>query len=138
MAIEPTIKCSDISRSLDFYTRVLDFVIVLAPDPDPTAFMSKYSLLEREGSRVHLSSYGGDGVFGNVIYVRVDDIDPLYTQFVANGLRTDAHDEFPSLRIPPVEQTWGMKEFSVTDPDGNKITFGHPLDQETSDLSIEP
>ena len=100
-------------------------MIVQPPDPDPTSFMSKYSFIERDGCFVHLSSHGGDGVYGNVIYVRVEDIDPLFSKFVANGLNTDDPNEYPSLRIPPVVQTWGMKEFSVTDPDGNKITFGH-------------
>ena len=127
MAIEPFIKCSDVSRSLTFYTETLDFRVVQAPDADPTSFMSKYALIERGGCLVHLSSHSGDGVFGNVVYVRVDDIDPLYRKFVANGLNTDAPDEYPSLRIKPVVQTWGMKEFSVTDPDGNKITFGHRI-----------
>ncbi len=127
MAIEPFIKCSDILISLEFYTNVLDFVIVRPPDPDPTSFMSKYSQIERGGCLVHLSSHGGDGVFGNVIYVRVDDIDSLYRKFVANGLKIDSPTEYPSLRMPPFKQTWGMKEFTVTDPDGNKITYGHEL-----------
>ncbi len=127
MAIEPTIKSSDISRSLEFYVGVLDFVVLQPPDSDPNAFMSKYSLISRDGCPVHLSSHGSDGVFGNILYVRVDDIEPLYNKFVANGLNTQTPNEYPSLRIPPVEQTWGMKEFSVTDPDGNKITFGHPI-----------
>ncbi|MGI9303322.1 MAG: bleomycin resistance protein [Gammaproteobacteria bacterium] len=127
MAIEPFKRCSDISQSLEFYTRILDFVVVHAPDTDPTAFMSKYSLIERDGCLVHLSSHSGDGVFGNVLYVRVDDVDTLYHRFVANGLNTDERDRYPSLRIQPVEQTWGMKEFSIADPDGNKITFGHQI-----------
>lgn len=127
MAIEPCIKCSDISKSLNFYTQVLDFVVVQPPDSDPASFMSKYSLLERDGCLVHLSSHEGDGVFGNVVYVRVDDIDPLYHDYVRNGLNVHTPSEYPSLRIPPVEQTWGMKEFSVSDPDGNKMTFGHQM-----------
>ena len=125
MSIEPFIKCSHISKSLDFYTGVLDFVSVQPPDPDPNSFMSKYALLERQGCLVHLSSHKGDGTFGNVLYVRVDNVDSLYRKFVANGLNTDSSTDYPALRIPPVKQTWGMKEFSVMDPDGNKITFGH-------------
>jgi len=127
MAIEPCIKCSNISKSLEFYCGILDFIVVQPPDPDPTSFMSKYALLERDNCLVHLSSHKGDGVFGNVVYVRVGDIDPLYRQYVNNGLNTHTAAEYPSLRIPPVEQTWGMKEFSVSDPDGNKITFGHQM-----------
>lgn len=127
MAIEPFIKCSDIAKSLEFYSGILDFIVVQAPDPDTTSFMSKYSLIERDSCLVHLSSHEGDGVFGNVIYIRVSDIDPLYRHYVNNGLNIHAPNDYPSLRIPPIEQSWGMKEFSVTDPDGNKITFGHQI-----------
>lgn len=124
VAIEPFIKCSNIKQSLAFYTQILDFSVVVAPDPDPEAFMSMYAYLEREGSGVHLSQHAGDGVFGNVIYVRVADITPLYQKFVANGLNTDNPEQLPAVTIKPVLQTWGMHEFAVADPDGNRITFG--------------
>ena len=127
MGVEPCIKCSGVRTSLKFYTEVLDFKVVQEPDADPTSFMSKYSLIEREGSLLHLSSHGGDGFFGHNVYVRVEDIDPLYRKFLSNGLNDSDPQKFPSLRIPPVEQSWGMKEFSVSDPDGNKITFGHSM-----------
>lgn len=127
MGLEPTIKCSEIARSLNFYTTVLDFEVVSPPDPDPASFMSKYALLRRDGCLMHLSAHGGDGVFGNVVYVRVRNVDPLYKKFVSNGLNITSADQNPCLRIPLVEQTWGMKEFAVSDPDGNKLTFGHQL-----------
>ncbi|MEM7195153.1 MAG: VOC family protein [Pseudomonadota bacterium] len=127
MSIEPTIKCSDISASIEFYTQILDFGVLVAPDPDPSAFMSKYACLEREGDCVHLSSHAGDGCFGGLFYVRVDDIDKLYAGFTENGLDINMPCSGAGLRIAPVDQTWGMREFSVVDPDGNKLTFGHEL-----------
>ncbi len=121
MSIEPFIKCSKIKESLDFYTETLDFKVIRAPDTDPESFMSVYAFLEREGSFVHLSEHSGDGVFGNVIYVRVDNIDITYNQFIENGLKKQNKG---GLTMEPVAQTWGMKEFAVTDPDGNRLTFG--------------
>ena len=121
MSIQPFIKCSQIKASLAFYTEILDFNVVQAPDPDPNAFLSVYAFIERDGSFVHLSEHSGDGVFGNVIYVRVENIDKIYEQFILNGL--EAHSK-GGLTMKPVTQTWGMKEFSVKDPDGNRITFG--------------
>jgi len=120
MAIESVIKCSDITASLEFYTQVLDFNVVQAPDPDPSAFMSRYAFMNRDGSGVHLSSHGGDGVYGNALYIRVPDIDVLYQAFVDNGLVTHNSEVNPCVRIKPVEQTWGMREF-------NRLTFGHEL-----------
>jgi len=127
MAIEPCIKCSDIQASLTFYTEVLDFMIKVAPDTDENVFMSKYALLNRDNDNVHLSSHEGDGVFGNLIYVRVENVDKLYRDYISRGLNTEHPDDYPALTIELTEQTWGMKEFSVRDPDGNKITFGQPL-----------
>jgi len=127
MTIEACMKCSDITSALSFYTGILDFTVEVQPDSDPQAFLSKYALLKRESSLLHLSSHEGDGVFGNLIYVRVDSIEKLYTEFVARGLNTDHPDKYPALTIGLTEQTWGMKEFSVRDPDGNKITFGQEI-----------
>lgn len=86
MSIEPFIKCSQIKASLAFYTEILDFKVVQAPDPDPTSFMSVYAFLERGGSHAHLSEHSGDGVFGSVIYVRVENIDSTYKTLIENGL----------------------------------------------------
>lgn len=127
MAIVPFIKCSDISTSLKFYTEILDFTVRSAPDPDPISHGSKHALLEREGCFVHLSGHEGDGVFGNVNYLRVENIDSLYRIFEANGLNVTDIGGCPALRCGPVEQSGDIKEFWVNDPDGNVIYFGHPI-----------
>ena len=125
MSIEPFIHCSDIISSLSFYTKLLDFKVVQAPDPDPEAFMSMYAYLQRGDSGIHLSQHAGDGVFGNVIYVRVNNIDDMYSAFLNNGLKVQ---DKSGITMEPVEQTWGMKEFYVADPDGNHIRFGQQVD----------
>lgn len=124
MSIQPFIRCRDIQASLDFYTNKLDFEVLQAPDPDPESFMSMYAFLGRGESGVHLSQHAGDGVFGSVIYVRVSDLDEIYSAFLSNGLKTQ---EASGITMEPVEQTWGMKEFYVADPDGNRIRFGQRI-----------
>lgn len=124
MSINPFIRCSDIKTSLHFYTNLLDFQVIQAPDPDPDAFMSMYAFLKREDGFIHLSQHAGDGVFGNVIYVRVKSIDDIYRKFLQNGLKVQ---EKSGIAMEPVEQTWGMKEFYVADPDGNRIRFGQQI-----------
>lgn len=124
MSIAPFVKCSDINSSLRFYTELLDFKVAQAPDPDPEAFMSMYARLQRDGSFIHLSQHAGDGVFGNVIYVQVKDLEEIYGAFLRNGLEANGK---PGITMEPVEQTWGMKEFYVADPDGNRIRFGQPI-----------
>jgi len=51
-------------------------------------------------------------------YVYVDDVDALHAEFMAKGV--------PHLD-PVQDQTWGMREFAVTDPDGNTLRFGQEL-----------
>lgn len=121
MSIEPFVKCSDIKTSLHFYSQILDFKVIQAPDPNPEAFLAVYAFLEREGSFIHLSEHSGDGVFGNVLYVRVKNLDATYQALLSNGLQVQGK---AGITMEPVTQTWGMKEFSVVDPDGNRITFG--------------
>ena len=124
MSIEPFIKSSNIKTSLEFYSDVLDFKVVQAPDPNPEAFLSAYTFLEREGSFVHISEHSGDGVFGNVLYIRVKNLDATYQTFLNNGLQVQ---DKAGVTMEPVTQTWGMREFYVADPDGNQIRFGQPI-----------
>ena len=127
MTIEACMKCRDIKTALTFYTGILDFTVVVQPDPDEKAFMSKYALLRRGDSLLHLSSHAGDGVFGNRIYIRVENVAVLYDNFLSRGINIENPDCYPAVTIPLTEQTWGMKEFSVRDHDGNKITFGQEI-----------
>ena len=127
MSIEPFIKCSDMTRSLAFYSELLDFDVSVPPDPDPTAFMSKYAQLVRDGSIVHLSAHAGDGVFGSVVYIRVDNIDEVFAATVDRGMPIVDGDELPGIYMQLTVQTWGMREFAIRDPDGNKVKYGQLL-----------
>ena len=52
------------------------------------------------------------------VYVYVDDVNALHAELVAKGVQ----------RLDPVQdQTWGMREFAVTDPDDNTLRFGQEL-----------
>ena len=124
MSIEPFLDCRDVSASVEFYTQVLDFELVVAPDPDPEQFGSRYAAVSRGGDILHLSSHSREqGAFGATIYVRVDNVDELCERFLANGIRLTVPDGGTS----PVDQTWGMREIGFRDPDGNRISFGQPL-----------
>ncbi len=124
MSIEPVLNCRDIQASIDFYTKVLDFGIVVAPDPNPESFDSRYALLSRDGDGLHLSSHGRENaVFGAQVYIRVKNVDELCENFVANGVKLTV----PDGGTTPVDQTWGMREIGFRDPDGNKLTFGQPI-----------
>ncbi len=77
-----------------------------------------YIGLARDGAVLHLSSHAGDGVIGGVVYFVCDDVDALHAEFVARNV---------PIRIAPVNQTWGLRELYVRDPDGNSVRFGAPV-----------
>ena len=123
MAIIPTIRCSRMAASIEFYTNVLDFECAGgAPDHGDPSF----NVLAREGDRLFLSSHRGDGEFGQAIVVLTGDIDSLFRKFLDRGLKTPGNPESP-VHEGPTDQTWGTREFYVDDPDGNTLRFTEVL-----------
>lgn len=111
----PVLHVTDSRRSADFYARLLGFTLEdNAPvGPDPC-----YLVLTRDGVELHLSSHAGDGVVGGVAYLRVSDVDALHAEFLGRGV---------PIHVGPVDQTWGLREMYVRDPDGNSVRFGSPI-----------
>jgi len=121
MAIIPTVRCSNMRKSLAFYTGVLDFEHVVGDDSldDPC-----FSALSREGSQLWLSSHRGDGCFGQAIAITTDNLDALFRKFRERGLNTPGNPDAPKMvHEGPIDQSWGTREFYVDDPDGNTLRF---------------
>ena len=116
MNIIPIFRCSNIKKSISFYTEILDFE---AFNPDSTF---GYIVLMRNKERLDLSVHSGDGIFGSRVLIIVDDVDQLYKKLIARGLDVSGNKDSP-VHQSPVDQTWGMREFYVDDPDGNTIRF---------------
>ena len=121
MKIVPVIKSGDLDRSVRFYTGVLDFERKW-PGYEDREKANGVAHLIKDGAELLLSRHAGDGVFGSVNRVFVDDVDERYATFRARGLDTTLRPESP-IHIAPVDQTWGLREFAVTDPDGNSLCF---------------
>jgi catechol 2,3-dioxygenase-like lactoylglutathione lyase family enzyme len=77
MKIVPVIKTSDLQRSLLFYTEILDFERKW-PGYEDREMANGVIDLVRDGAEVQLSRHAGDGVFGSVNRVFVDDVDELF------------------------------------------------------------
>ncbi|MGD0730913.1 MAG: glyoxalase superfamily protein [Terracidiphilus sp.] len=125
MKIVPVIKSGDLERSVDFYTRILDFERKWPGYEDQERSNGVIDLI-REGAELQLSRHARDGVFGSVNRVVVRDVDERYSTFRSRGLNTTLRPESP-VHTAPVDQTWGLREFAVTDPDGNGLCFCAPI-----------
>lgn len=121
MAIIPTVRCTNMRRSLAFYTGILGFARVDgggdAPDP-------AFCTMVRDEDRLFLSSHSGDGEVGQAIVVTTPDVDALFRALRERGLRTPGDPSAPvEVHEGPIDQTWGTRELYVDDPDGNTIRF---------------
>jgi catechol 2,3-dioxygenase-like lactoylglutathione lyase family enzyme len=123
--IVPVIKSANLERSLRFYTEVLDFERKW-PGEKECESANGVAHLVRDGAELQISRHAGDGVFGSLDRVFVDDVDERYSTFRARGLDTKQRPESP-IHTAPVDQTWGLREFAVTDPDGNGLCFCTPI-----------
>jgi uncharacterized glyoxalase superfamily protein PhnB len=101
----------------EFYSTRLGFDCVSSWRPDEAKEDPCYMGFVRDGVRLSVTSFQ-DGALGASVYVYVDDVDALHAEFVRKGV--------PILG-PLVDQTWGTREFGVTDPDQNKLRFGQQI-----------
>lgn len=108
----PVIHVDNSEKALSFYCDKLGFTLVSTYRPaqaDPA-----YCVLSREGATFHLSSFSGDGVAGNILMLRVDDIHALYDELSAKAV---------DMGQGILQQTWGTEEIYIRDPDGNSVRF---------------
>ena len=83
----PVIRCTDIKKSVAFYTRVLDFKKKYTEASDTDRVVD----LVQGDAEIQLSQHAGDGTFGCAINVRVNDVDILFRKYIERGLDTTGH-----------------------------------------------
>jgi catechol 2,3-dioxygenase-like lactoylglutathione lyase family enzyme len=122
MSVVPVIRCTNMPRSLAFYTGVLDFRLKYPGQSHEDVVID----ITNEAAELQLSVLRGDGVFGSATNIGVDDVDTFFAKYVARGLDRSGKPDSP-VHQGPVDQTWGKREFYVTDPDGNTLRFGQVI-----------
>jgi hypothetical protein len=104
----PVLPIQDLEKSLSFYRERLGFSVAFQFGP--------YAGVEREGIEIHLSVEDAQPV---TCRVSVRGVDGLFEEFSAQQV---IHPEEPLATQP-----WGMRQFSVLDPSGNRITFAEAV-----------
>lgn len=118
MQMIPLFRCSNMQEAIDFYTRILDFEL-----KEPGASADDWVvLLQNDGAELMLTILEGDQRMGIAANVRVENIDALFAKYKSRGLDTSHKKESP-VHQGPLDQSWGNREFYVTDGDGNTLRF---------------
>ena len=113
----PVVHVSDSVAAEEFYLKAWDSSFWPRGGHEATKDPC-YMAMVRDEAYLHVTSFKDGAIGASIVYAFVDDIDALYTEFVAKGV--------PVPR-PPIDQTWGTREVSVRDFDGNKILFGQGI-----------
>lgn len=124
MQMVPLFRCSSMKAAIAFYTGVLDFTL-----KDPGASADDWVVLLANGNaELMLTILEGDQKIGIAANVFVDDIDALFALYISRGLDISGKENSP-VHQGPLNQSWGNREFYVTDTDGNTLRFAQPLTQ---------
>lgn len=116
--ISPMLAVADMDQTLDFYTSLLGFAVIMKSP--------EYSIAERDGASIHFMKAADESVMEAVrghteIYIEVDDIQPLWEH-------VDAHRGDHKIR-DLFDQPYGMTEFHIGDPNGCLVFVGQPKKQ---------
>ncbi len=109
--IMPELPCDDVPASVRHYGEVLGFSVNYEQDDLGVMDCDEVRLLLIKRSSEHR------GIGSASFYVR--DVDQLYAELVRNGA---------DVQGAPVSQPWGLRDFCVLDPDGNRLTFAQPFE----------
>lgn len=112
----PVIDCSEIEPLLTFYQQAFRYIVInKTPGPQGLQWVHLKSddtyLMLRRRDASHSETPHRDNI---LLYYYTDDVDAQYRFMQARGFQ-------PS---PMSTTAYGMKEFFITDPEGNRLAVG--------------
>jgi catechol 2,3-dioxygenase-like lactoylglutathione lyase family enzyme len=111
----PIIYVRDIAASQAYYRDKLGFKLDWT-DGDPVDFAS----VTRGHTQIFMC-HECQGNPGSWLWVSTPDVDRTYADFQKRGA---------TIKAPPQNQRWGVREMQVADLDGNVLRIGSPIDHD--------
>ena len=110
----PCIAVSNIEKSVAFYTSMLGMRKTFE-NGNPVGFV----IMVKDRAELHLSMCRDmRSSTHNVAHLKVSDANALFDHLSKSGVRI-----IKGLR----DQQYGLRDFVIADPDGNRIDIGQPL-----------
>jgi uncharacterized glyoxalase superfamily protein PhnB len=110
-SVAPILQVADLTRALDFYTKVLGFAIEWTSG-EPPAIASVCR------DRVEINLALNAAPVPAMIYIQVRGVDDYFARIAAAGA---------TVTVPLADRFYGMRDGRIKDPDGNEINLGESL-----------
>ena len=120
----PVLGVRSVAEAADYFEKVLGFACpggLHGADGEPPV----YAVMRRDGSEVHLQIRrrevfaGPRGSFEGDAYVFVDDVDALFEELKSRGA---------TILRPPMDEPYGLRDFTIETPDGHRVAFASDLE----------
>ncbi|MEP7376627.1 MAG: VOC family protein [Chitinophagaceae bacterium] len=108
--LHPLLAVKDITVAIDFYINKLGFTLGFTWG-DPVDFAG----VNLDQVSLHLSA-SMPAANTNSVYFVVNDAAALHEFHRSNGV---------TIAIPPGDRPYGLRDYRITDLDGNELSFGH-------------
>jgi hypothetical protein len=114
--IAPKLPMRNRATIREYYVTKLGFSYIGSDD------FEDYLIMQKDNIQIHFFKFKELDPKENYgqVYIRTNDIDKLYNQFLENGVLIHPNGH---LETKP----WGQNEFALLDPDNNLLTFGQSL-----------
>lgn len=107
----PHLPCDNVAAAIAHYCDVLGFSINYQQDDLGVMYRDSVTLLLIARTKRH------PGIGSCSVYI--NNADELYAELKAKGA---------SVQGEPVSRPWGLRDFDVLDPEGNRLTFAQPFE----------
>lgn len=113
-SISPAFAVSDLSQALRFYQETLGFAVAWTwGEPADLASVCRDAVSITLAERADAQPGGPSRA-----YLQVTGIDDLFTRIAQAGA---------NVVVPIGDRAYGMRDFGIADPFGNRLDFGEPL-----------
>lgn len=120
--MHPGLAVPDVAAAADFYTTRLGFTPNFTWGEPPT-----FAGVNLDRMQLFLQQ-GTPSPDGSFVYFMVGDADALHEYHRANGVE---------VVMPPGDREYSIRDYTVRDPYGYHLTFGHPLYDQGPPIPIE-